>query len=32
MFNWFNSLAQARMMELNNEKIGCVVRQKKNRV
>lgn len=32
MLNWFHKLTQERMMELNNEKIGCVVRQKKHNV
>lgn len=30
MMTWFNGLAKARMMELQNEKISSVVRAKKH--
>lgn len=30
MMTWFDSLAKARMMELQNEKISSVVRAKKH--
>ena len=30
MFQWFDSLTKARMMQLQNEKITCVARSKKH--